>query len=294
MTRLFKPSVVVQLAGQTIGDPLFDQRGAHRLRVVFRVRRTLTSAPDSAQVQLYNLSEERRAVMSGLFHRTGKARLSIASGYDGVVSDLFAGDVRKLRAGDLRGSDVVTTIDADDGGDALANARLRGLSTSGLTADNMISAALAALAQEGEVVTRHPSVASVVASTVSSRSYFTVVSIGKATDLLDEAARILGARWWVRDGLLFMAQRGLPTDGVAVVLPRTHWLSEPTEDGKGLVHVPTFLDPLITPGRQVALQGRASAASVENFRCEAVEYRGDTEGGPWAADCTLRSIRVGG
>lgn len=153
----------------------------------------------------------------------------------------------------------------------------------------MIQLALSAFAAEAEFLYAHPSVDKALASPAANRK-FKVVSVGSATELLDEVARLLRVRWWVRDGFLRMAGNGFPTDRIAVQLAPTHWLDSPTTDGSGIVHVTTFLDPTIVPGREVQLIGRKIPGIPEAFRCEAVTYSGDTRGGPSSAALTLRSF----
>lgn len=320
--RLFKPACVITLAGQTFSSGVTAQGGALvgalnqrglGLRMVGRVRRTMTPQPDTAEIAIENIAPERRKAIETLFGELGSAKLAIQVGYDGLVLHLFAGDVRApLRANVLEGASIVTRVTADDGGDTLTDATFAelaaltgttasGTTTSGLTADDMITLALSCFATKNAAkrpvpdppIVRHPSVDAAVASSVAAYSLFNVVSISKASDLLNEAARILGVRWWIRDHQLFMAKRGAPTDPLAALLPRTHWLSEPSEDGNGILRVSTFLDPTITPGRQVVLIGRTDPFTKEVYRADECEYAFDTEGGPWSLGLALRRVTVG-
>lgn len=300
--RIWRPAVRVILAGQPIealGIPLVPAP-----RVAFRVVRTMTSTPDSASVAVYGLDIPRRQAMQTIWSEIGAAQLRVSSGYSGVAINLFAGDVRSLSS-KLEGSDYVTRATADDGGDAITDAAIPPgfTSTAGVAAPKMIEIALACINSPAAYVppaapplipiTPHPSVAAAIATMTPEAStlFYTSVRVGKARDLLDEAARIIGARWWIRDSQLYMAKRKLPTDGLSIVLPRTHWLSEPAEDAGGTVKVATFLDPNLAPGRQCVLVGRVAPGVPEPYRIEAGEYTGDTESGePFRADLVLRRI----
>ena len=289
--RLFKPAVVA-----LIGSTLIRNIDGDGLRIAFRVARSLTSSPDEATIAVYGLDEAHRTALATTFAQFGRAKATLSVGYDGVPVVAFKGDVRTLRPTVIEGSDIATFVTADDAGDALAEVRLPGLSSAGLTAEDMIDAALAAFALPlplgaGEVIVKHPSVAAAIAQSVAAPALFAAVSIGKATDLLDEAARILGVRWYVRDNQLFMARRGIPTDGDAVVLNRLRWLGEPSEDAEGLVRLPAFADARLTPGRQVQLVGRVLPGVGETFRVETSELTGDTDADtPFAAQLTLRRL----
>ena len=300
--RIFRPAVTVTLAGQPIaslGLPLVPSP-----RVSFRVVRTMTSSPDSASVAIYGLDLPRRMAMQTIWTELGRAELLIFSGYSGVTLKLFLGDVRSLSSR-LDGQDFVTHATADDGGDAITDAAIPVgfTSSAGVDAATMITIALSCLNSPAAYVppagpplipiVPHPSVAAAIAtmSPAALTLFYTSVRVGKARDLLDEAARIIGARWFIRDSQLHMAKRKLPTDGLAIVLPRTHWLSEPSEDAGGTVKVATFLDPNLLPGRQCVLVGRVAPGVPEPYRIEAGEYTGDTHGGsPFRADLVLRRI----
>lgn len=287
--RIYKPSAILTLSGQVITSIAIP--GVATLRVQFQIQRTMTPSPDTATATVWGLDPIRATAMRALFAELGRDKLTIASGYDGITSHIFAGDVRSIRRVQS-GGDVGLVVTADDAGDALADATIS-LSTAGLTAQNLIDYALLALAAAGAPVVAHPSVAAAVglATPSSTVSLFSSVHVGKVSDLLTEAARVLGCRWWIRDNQLFMAARGLPTDGMGVFLPRTHWLSEPADDGSGLVRMSTFLDPNIVPGRQVSIQGRLSPLGIEPMRVESAAYTADSEGSsPWSVEVACRRI----
>jgi hypothetical protein len=295
-SQFFNPGVRVRLAGVDVSSGGGQARG---LRVAFSVSRTMTASPDSATVEISGLGPDSRGLLRRAWGELGFTELEISAGWGGELVRVFSGDVRDMVIPGVGSrADMPVVASADDAGDALAEALVSG-SSLGMTAENMITIALAAIERHAlethptrpQLVAKHPSVDAAIASSVAQAQLFRTVSIGKASDLLDEAARILGVRWWLREGLLYMAARGAPTDGVAVSLPRTHWLDEPTEDRDGLLRVTTLFSPLLVPGRQVSIVGRASAWSVEAYRCEAVEHTGDTEDdAPWASGLVARRV----
>ncbi len=288
-SRLFKPAAIVTLSGQKVVNINGDG-----LRLAFEVRRTLTSSPDIAKASIYNLSQIRRAAMQSAFDETGLSILEVSAGYDRVPIRIFRGNVRRLLASTRNGPDMITIAEADDGGDALSDVTLAGttgaLSSTGMNADTMITVALAALANATPVpqlITRHASVGVALASVlpVATVSLFTTVSVGSVRELIDQAARVLGVRWWLRDGELFMARRNQPTDALAVDLPRSHWLSELNQDGSGLARLSAFMDPNVVPGRLILLEKKP-------YRCEATTQRGDMRGGPWSVAMVLRRTEL--
>jgi hypothetical protein len=294
--RLFRPGAVVRCAGQAV----FSVPPLLGLRVAFSVRRTIKPDPDTATVRIWGMDPARALAMQALHNELGSSTLSIDAGYEGAITRLFSGDVRRQPTLARDGGDLVLAAEADDAGEAINDVTITGVSGYGLSAQNMIDAALETMNAFYAVrtppvppIVAHPSVAAVIAAAnpAATAATFSLVTVGKASDLLTEAARILGCRWFIRDSQFFLAARKLPTDTLAVELPRTHWLSEPTEDGD-LVRVTTLFDTMLAPGRQVALVGRKVFEqpwpSVEIFRAESCDYSGDTEGGPWSIACELR------
>lgn len=289
--RYFKPACVVTIAALVLTN--IDGEG---LRVAFTVDRTMTREPDTARVVVYNLGEAERQAAGRLFAETGRTKVTLAAGYDGVTIPLFAGDVRKLRTDRRAGPDRMTEIQADDSGDAISDvifAEVPGagagakITTTGMTAQNMIDAALAAFATYGEPIVAHPSVAAAIAAVAPAATQtFAVVHVGKATELIDQAARVLDVRWWIADGQLFMARRGLPTDPqLSIVLDADRLLAEPDSDGSGLWRITSLFDPNILPGRQIVVNGIP-------MRVEATQHGGDTRasGAPWSVACTAREF----
>lgn len=303
--RYYKPGIIIRatsfgaelLTVTSLG--LSPRSDPH---VSFEVVKSLTPSPDTAEVEIANLSPVRRKLLSSVMSELGEFELEILQGWDGRTMRLFRGVVRSFRERARRDSDIFTVMTADDAGDVLDELPLRGLSSLGLTATQMVDAAIAAYATfGGTVIAKHPSTDAVLASSDPKIS-FTAVSIGRVSELLDEAARICKARWWVQDGLLYMSQQQIPVNPVAFVLPGSHLLVEPSQDGSGLTRTATFCDPSLLPGGQVQLLPEGSSSPYQLtpdvagyagfYRVEHAIYTGDTEAtSPWMVNLTLRSLR---
>ncbi len=302
--RYYKPSAIATLTSvagtvfsvQDINLPPPAPRGP---RIAFRVSKTLMSEPDEAEVAIYNLAPEREALAGTAFAELGRAQLLLFAGYEAATTRLFTGDVRTMRSHQKEGADYAWVCSADDAGDALAEITVS-YSTSGWTVANMIQIAVAALAAGDPArgilpypLVQGPSVAAAIAAAgpAAQGTLFSGVHAGKVTDLLDEAARICKARWWVADNILHFAQRRFPTDGLAFVLRSPGWLGEPSDDGNGVTRIPVLFDPNLSPGRQVTLvDQRLQQRFVKPvpYRIDAVTHTGDTRGGPWTSELTLR------
>lgn len=300
--RYWRPSAIVTIGAQIARDINLPPPAPRGPRIAFSVRRTMTSEPDSAQISVFNLAPLRETGMSQLFHEPNafSTPVTLAAGYGAFTSTLFRGECRTMLPHVRQGPDYALVVTADDGGDALSDLTAS-YSTAGWTARNMIDVALLAF-NTGDVtrgiapypLLEHPSVAAAIAAgPVSQTRFYTGVHAGKVRDLLDEACRILRCRWWVADGLLYMAARKLPVDTttLAVVLPRKIWLDEAQLDGEGVIRLTTLFDPKLVPGRVAILEGRVLPGLQEACRVEAVEVAGDTRApSPWRSALTLRRI----
>jgi hypothetical protein len=270
-------------------------------RMSFRVKRTLTNEPDEAEFLIYNLDERLETAAVSVFHELGKLPVTIQAGYESRVSMLFKGDLRDLKPGERSGADFYMQGVADDGGDAFSDLTVS-LSSAGVSAEVMIQSAIAAFNKGDPTrgILPYPLVAHSSVETAIEQvqpgartQTFNHVHIGKVSELLDEAARILGVRWWIADGFLYMAKRGSVIDPLAVVLPDHTWLSRPKPAGNGLTRMSAFFDPMLIPGRIVQVVAGPSkyalGVGAQTFRCEEVEVTGDTRGSePWRANMLLR------
>lgn len=300
--RLFKPGLSVQVGTALVTNiPLPEVATRSGLRVQFRVERSLTQTPDSAQITIWNLSPERRTAISSAFSELGVSAVQLSLGFDGIIRPFFRGDMRQIADDQASGGDSAFVIEADDGGESIEDVTVR-LSTRGMTPSIMVDVALAFIAQggavarvpplPGRVIVKDPSVNAFLAATPQAAQIYTAVSIGKASDLITQAARIAGCRWWIRDDTLFFGKLGLPTTPqLATVLDTNSILGRPSIDGSGLIRVSAILNPNIVPGGQIALRDRVAPGSIENFRVEHGLYEGDTEGDtPWSVQVTGRRL----
>lgn len=254
---------------------------AHRegLTIGFSISRTMSASPDTARVEIVNLDPVRASAMGAALMATGRATLEVSAGYDDTSARIFRGDVRRMDTSRRQGADLITTITADDGGDAIADVPIR-VTNAGMTAAQMIDVAAAAMG-----VALHPSAAEIVArADTGTQGPYTAVMVGRASELLDAACRRLRCRWWLRDGQVHLSSLGrVAASRPAVLLTPQVLVSEPSLVGAGLVSFAALLDPNHVPGSQVSYEGRA-------FRVEGVVHSGQTRGSAWVSQITGRAL----
>jgi hypothetical protein len=304
--RYFRPSAIATIGALSVQDINAPPPAPRGPRIAFRVKRSLMAEPDECEISIFNLDPAREKLMSSAFGELGRGPVMLQAGYGEAVSSIiFRGDSRTMSAHERHGADYAFVVTADDAGDWMSDLTFSIAISS--VAPQPVMTLIAALCQvvtngyplavppiAPYVLSPHPSVQLAV-NALAIPPVWSGVHNGKVVDLIDELARLCHSRWWVADGLLYFATRGLPTDGLAVVLPRGMWLQEPTDAGKGFVQHKTLFDPNIMPGRMVTIVGdplrdakKGITSSPELLRCEVAEHRGDTRSGPWSTTMTLR------
>jgi hypothetical protein len=277
--KLFDPAAVLVLAGVTI--PTFTEDG---YRIAFNVTKTLDQSPDRARCTIFGLGPEERAAIQAVFGEIGRAPMVVSAGYEGIVSTIFSGGVRHMDPSRRIGVDVVTYVQGDDAGDEIAEVNIT-LYGAEITVRQMVKVAIGAFAAAGHSVSEHPSVEQAIglADPFISEQGWTTAHNGSVASLLDQAARIVGARWFIRSNQLYFSARNLPLEAIPTVIFRDYWLAEPSEDGLGLVRLPIFFEPQIEPGRPVVVEGIT-------YRVEAAMHAGDTHSGPWSTSMMMRRV----
>jgi hypothetical protein len=262
------------------------------MRVTFRVEKTLTSDANKAEIQVFNLDPKRLKLATAQVQNLGRYPIGISTGYDRSVGVLFTGQVRKMEAGKWVGQDRISVFTCDDGGEAIEETVMPPLSVPASTARAMVTAALGAFALYKQItIIPHSSVEETYAASGPLADMpFTLAHVGKASDLLTQAARRLGARWWIDNGQLYMAKLGLPTDRTGLRLGKDVLLADPEELGNGFHKFVTFCDPNIAPGMQMFVDppmraGVPTATGPGIYRVSKCIHTGDTHGSsPWACE----------
>ncbi len=249
------------------------------LHVAFRVTRTSSKSPNTADISIFNLSEASRASIG----EKGQ-RITLIAGYKGNAALVFAGQVMQCQHKRVP-CGWETVIEARDGHTQwLARAKAAyGSATKHRTVlqqlarDMGLSITPAQLDLVGDGETRGP-----------------LVLHGYAQEAFETLCRTLELEWSIQDGTLQLLPLDSATRETAVVLtPETGLVGAPEiEAGKPgqkgkTAKASSLLQPLLRPGRRVELQSRTLTGS---YRCETVVHAGDTAGLSWYSECELREI----
>jgi hypothetical protein len=248
------------------------------LRVVFSVEQSLAKSPNTAEIQVYNLSGSTRTLVS-----EDDLEIELEAGYSGLSSVIFRG---KVDAGKSQrdGINWVTTFQSTDGGKELRQSRINFNSRNTTVADAFDRVASAIGVGLGNAKEKIAEGNIRGALTEFSNG---IVLFGPAKKELDRLASTFGYDWSIQNGQLQLLG---PSDAIepgdAIVLgPDTGMIGSPESGEKGIVEVRSLLIPQLTPGRVVQLK----AAEIKGFyRVDRVAYQGDTRGQDWYADLELK------
>lgn len=270
MTQLFRRAWNV-----TIGDVVVSD-----LAMAFQVKKTLKKEPNTAEIAIYNLSDENRKKLT----ESTKYPLRIEAGYIGGISQIYLGEVRSAFT-TIEGPDYVTRMSSGDGEKAHrvrlsvpigpktnASVALRAIAkTLGVGAGNSESMA-AALAKRGIVLYPRGTVLS-----------------GNAAQNLTDFCRSAGLEWSIQDGALQILDKGAALDSRPIVLaPDSGLIGSPSSDADGKITAKCFMIPGLRPGMRVQMD---SLQVKGLFRIVQAEYAGETHGSEWSITLQLSKVK---
>lgn len=279
--------------GTTGGNTLLS---VSALRVTFDIKKTMTVMPNTAKIEIYNLSELTR---NGI--QDAKATVLIRAGYanDEGAQDIFKGIAIRV-AHERRPPDVVTTIEALDRV-ALAGSPRVTLGYPGGTSAKRI---LNDIVKQLGLSRKSTSV------DVDDRTYKMGFStVGSAVDSLSRVCAYLGLSWSMQNQeIKFTPMAGHDNSGVIKIAAATGMLNAPVyvmnvappmdiatvgkldikrtlaggmQAMKPGWRVKSLLRSSIEPKNRVVIESLDKAASG-TFTVETVQHNGDTAGGDWS------------
>lgn len=271
MTELFGRAVRI-----TLGDVQFTG-----LDVEFNVERSLKAEPNTCELRIYNLGEERRAAITAQSGVT--VRLEV--GYDTQLFTLFEGDLRD-GGSQVSGPDVVTTLRAGDGEKTHRTNRPQRSYRPGSGAKRVREDAVGGFGVGlGNALT---TLAGLSLQDVGTAFETGFVVHGRSTKRTQEVLRAAGAELSVQDGELQILPVNKPLAGLDVLLtPDTGLIDSPSIDSDGDLSARALIQPNLVPGATVQVRAKTLTG---DFRIERVTYRGATAGNEWSATLEGKSV----
>jgi len=258
------------------------------LRIVFNVDKTEGKDPNTARIEIYNLSEATR----NLIDKNDQFIILNAGYLDGDGEELvFIGNIKSITH-TIKKPEVITVITASDGDNALFNSKISISHDRGVSGDTILEQVLKAIPLSSNL------------STISytSKSYANGFAFaGLAKDALTKITKFLELEWSIQNNEI----RLIPFDGddktIAVRLtPETGLIGSPerltgsTRKAKGLSKKDksgwkfrSLLQPKINPSNKVVVQSR-EIPNESTFTVYTVTHIGDTHGPEWETVTEVR------
>ena len=262
--RLFDRAIRVTV-GPEAGDGVrFDQA----FRIAFQIDQDETASGNNVQIEVYGLSPDTRAQI-----QQREQIVLVEAGYGDQLEILAIAEVDRVITR-REPPEIVTTIEAIDGGASLVSIRVNVSYEPGYSVRQVIDQ----IADQAALPVR------VAPGVDLQQSYETGAAFsGTVKRALDQAlARVPGVDWSVQDDEIVLRRPGEPTDQSIVVLSPSSGLVRSPErledqntDGW---QVESLLQPRIRPGANVRIESADVNADTVVRR---VSHQGDTRGNDW-------------
>lgn len=276
----FKRRVRLLLAHPIVGDFARAQPNAVEitdLRVAFRVTKTLTKEPNTAEIQVTNLSQLLRQSIS-----IKDLRVILEAGYESHLAGVFIGDARTIDH-TREGADWSTKIRAGDGERAIGVAHASFSVQGGTPVDRVVAKVVEPLGLKVDPT-----------QFAGKQVVHGMAVDAPAARVLDRVITAAGLEWSIQDGKLQVLPKGRANTEQALELSATTGLigspevSAPDKKtGRVLLKGRALLAPRLRPGGRVVL---ASEAHRGTYRVVKVTHQGDTHGSDWYTDFECEAL----
>lgn len=250
-------------------------------RITFKGTKTWKPAPNTCEIEVYNLSPELRAAV--MHAKTPTLKLAAGYGADNNLTQIFYGQTiyakHEIKA---NSADIITTISTTDGGEKKQQARIHVSFGPGTST----SVVLRRIVQELGIKPGNIDLAAKeIDKGILSNLYASGITIsGSAAEELGHVCRSVGYDYSIQDGALQMLKLGTARDQFAIVLNADSGLvNSPTIDNKGVVTGQCLLFKAgagldLTPGRLIKIESEFLSGQYILARCE---FSGDNYSEDW-------------
>jgi hypothetical protein len=255
------------------------------LRVSFDIVKTNKKSANNAKIVIYNLNESNKSILK----TKENISLTLEVGYGSNVDLLFTGDV--VRSSTQRnGADFATTIEVEDGDQALTTATIDKSYVGGTNLKTVVNDSLQSMKDAGQVI-----IGSInsIKDDIAQNGF---TASGLASKVIDEITKKQGLEFSVQDNETQILGESEDTGEEAIVLtPSTGLIGSPRigligkevakVDGiefKALIQTTRF-----KPGRVVQIKSR----EVDGFfKILKSKFTGDTHAPAWFVNCEGKTI----
>lgn len=279
MAEYSNRSFALNLGGARIASESVDGKINRPLRITFSIELDTSPEPNTAEVAVYNLREETRALVAKKGIPT-----TLEAGYSTRSSLIFAG---KLEYGSTvrEGPDWVTRFQSTDGAQETRKARINLSFKPGVDVREVMRRAAESMGVNiGNTIDKIK--AGNIRGALQEFGNGIVLS-GPARAQFDKIAKTLGYNWSIQNGeIQVLEPDGVIDPAEAVLLsPRTGLIGTPQTGEDGKIECRSLLSPSLTPGRLVRIEAR----EIQGFyRIDRAVFSGDSRGASWYADLEVK------
>lgn len=271
----------------------------------FRIKAQDTETPNTCAIRVHNLSDATVKTIKGEF-----SEIRLQAGYEtsSNYGEIFVGTIKQFRTGKDAANNVNSYLDifASDA-DINYNFGFVNQTVAGGTTDEDVAKAIA----QAMNIPLDPNAGGFLTGGIRPRGK-TLIGLGRA--YMRDIARTHNVRWSIQNGMLTLVPLTGYLPGEIVVLnSQTGLIGRPEQTDNG-IDIRCLLNPKLQVGGRVQIDQAsinqtsinpggsgfpqygapipllASVTADGIYRVLAVEYQGDTRGGPWYSDITGLSV----
>jgi hypothetical protein len=251
-------------------------------RVTAKIEKTVKPDPNTADIAVYNLTDEQRSKISE--KKTPLVRLAVGYAPKGTpdLTQIWNGQCIHVEH-ERKDADVITHLTTGDGIEAYRRARIN-LSFGPRT---KIDVVLRALVREfGLKPGNLDAVARALSSSLKAQIYLSGTALsGACATEMSALCRSAGLEWSIQDGAVQILDLNKALAGFSILLsPTTGLVGSPSVSNKGIVSGTCKIIKDFIPGRQLELDARWVKG---RSRVEKVTYVVDSRGDDW--DCQFEA-----
>ncbi|MFW5005046.1 phage protein [Pseudomonas aeruginosa] len=220
------------------------------LRIRFSVRRGDLKTPNSADIRVYNVSDQTAQRAQKEFER-----IVLQAGYAGNFGVIFDGTIKQVRRGRESQTDTYLDITAADGDSAYNWAVINTSLAAGSTPEDHLQAAMKAMESRGITMGERPPLP-------TNKLPRGKVMFGMTRDYLDTLGKTQDLSWSFQDGKLTLIPNTAYLPGEAVVVNSATGMVGLPEQTQNGITVKMLLNPSVKVGRRLQINN----ASIQQMR----------------------------
>jgi hypothetical protein len=263
-----------------------DAIDVSELRIVFDIKKSDAQSPNTANIKVYNLSEDTATQIQKEF-----SEVVLQAGYEENFGVIFRGNTKQISRGRENGTDAFLEIMAADGDAAYNFAIVNTTLAAGASRNTAINAAKAPMGlQDGYI----PDFG-------GERLPRGKVMYGMSRDYLRQAGTTTDSRWSIQDGRVQFVENTGTLPNTAVLLTSASGLIDTPEQTTEGIKIKCLINPQIKAGGTVSI-ANSEVNAIKNgadkdgegkkkepvaiaadgvYRVLSIGYAGDTRGQNW-------------